>query len=615
MDSNYRGLDLSNPMERYLAINQIKQAVARNPDDPNLLIMLAEVYLSASFWHYAVDALRKALTLDPCQDKARLRLGKAYLARGMDEWQARWFSEAIEVLSKIQPGSAFYNDSRTYLAQSYFDLGIGDSAIAALRTVDRSKINVEGLLVLGLCFWQVEELDSADAVFREALHRMDQDQLQRYLFPFYLKKKPEIANGSDLFCLAEQFWRKRDSNPATPVNERLLEHIARVAFADLHFSVPRLGKAGSLTARGEVLVRYGIPTRWYFDPFGSGIVADEACFQNHYGKGGDDQRIGLVKEFGLASKIDKPSWIWDYGKFTLKFSDTFLNSDYDFPYHTSDAEIYAVITKLLPDSFELAFKRQTQILLEGINILDDHGNPAFKVNYALDRTVTEDKSTYSPQVNLLVQAAILDTSYNRIAYRKTAESIRADSSVSMLTPFPLISSLIFPSHKEARLVAIYVESLDNKAKGYATSGLEPKRFGSDLSLSDIEVRFAPSGPPNPSHSFKRNGRAYFRFEIYNPSADTNGIGEVDIYCRLELKGRKKRVFSGLLSKSIRRRTQDRLTSFSTSYNLRAIGSPIEHNLGLDLSKMQEGEYKFSLRVMDRRTGKSAEAHTNILVVP
>ncbi len=603
------------PKERHLAINGIKQAIAKDPQNPELYIELAECYLASSFWHYAVDALKKAIALDPSQDRARFRLGKAYLDRGIDEWQARWFAQAIDEFSRIPTTSPFYKESRRYLAQSYLDIGKGDSAIAAFGTLDRSRMGADDLLVLGLCFWQTQEFDSASFAFREAIRLMDQDQVQRYLFPFFSSKKPQIVDTSDVFILAERFWRKQDPNPATPVNERLVEHIARVAFADFHFSVPKLGTSGSMTTRGEVLIRYGFPKKWYFDPFGTGIVADEACLPVCYGDRSHYEDSRTVKDFASASDIDKPSWIWDYDTFTLTFFDNFLNSDYDFAYTTSDAEKYAILTNRVSDFYKLAFKEETRVIVDAINLLDNDGKPAIKINYATDSRVTQSKSRRLAEAKLLVQAAILDTSYNQIEYRRSVELIRADSSVAPITPFPLISSLFFRSHKDARLVAISVESLENKAKGYATCAFMPRRLEDDLSVSDIEVRFTPSGPPNPSHAFRMDGKAYFRFQIYNASTDTSGAAEVNLDFRLERKENERGSFARLLGKLARRGKQQMIASFSTSYPLRAIGSRIDHTLGLDLSKMEEGQYKFTLEVRDRKTARSTKSETDILVLP
>ncbi len=54
-----------------------------------------------------------------------------------------------------------------------------------------------------------------------------------------------------------RFWKKRDSNPATEVNEFKQEYLERVAYANLNFK--GLKKAGWQTDQGRVLLIYGRP--------------------------------------------------------------------------------------------------------------------------------------------------------------------------------------------------------------------------------------------------------------------------------------------------------------------------------------------------------------------
>ena len=51
------------------------------------------------------------------------------------------------------------------------------------------------------------------------------------------------------------FWQRRDPTPATPGNERLVEHYRRVLYAMQHFSTGRK----PWDRRGEIYIRYGEP--------------------------------------------------------------------------------------------------------------------------------------------------------------------------------------------------------------------------------------------------------------------------------------------------------------------------------------------------------------------
>ncbi len=63
----------------------------------------------------------------------------------------------------------------------------------------------------------------------------------------------------------EEFWRRRDTNPATPDNEYREEFYRRIAYANENF---RAGGPGWLTDRGRIYVLYGPPNRRDANPMG-----------------------------------------------------------------------------------------------------------------------------------------------------------------------------------------------------------------------------------------------------------------------------------------------------------------------------------------------------------
>ncbi len=56
-----------------------------------------------------------------------------------------------------------------------------------------------------------------------------------------------------------EWWRSQDPLPATLENERLLEHLERVAYAEAHFAYPE--RLTGFDDRGDVYVRYGKPDK------------------------------------------------------------------------------------------------------------------------------------------------------------------------------------------------------------------------------------------------------------------------------------------------------------------------------------------------------------------
>ena len=55
----------------------------------------------------------------------------------------------------------------------------------------------------------------------------------------------------------EQFWRRRDTDPATAINEFREEHYRRIAYANDRF---RSGIEGWATDRGRIYITFGPPT-------------------------------------------------------------------------------------------------------------------------------------------------------------------------------------------------------------------------------------------------------------------------------------------------------------------------------------------------------------------
>ena len=69
------------------------------------------------------------------------------------------------------------------------------------------------------------------------------------------------------------FWNSLDPLYLTAVNERKLEHYARVVAADLMFGSPALRERGSGSYAGEIWIRYGRPkTMWELKLFGGRVA-------------------------------------------------------------------------------------------------------------------------------------------------------------------------------------------------------------------------------------------------------------------------------------------------------------------------------------------------------
>lgn len=116
----------------------------------------------------------------------------------------------------------------------------------------------------------------ADSLFASALPGLD--DAGRRMFQDLATVLPAVDEGpwaeldeAQQDSLRTAFWRQRNPLHLTDINERLLEHMARVATAELLFGEPDTGLRGWQTDRGQVLIRYGLPQEIWQESTGGRI--------------------------------------------------------------------------------------------------------------------------------------------------------------------------------------------------------------------------------------------------------------------------------------------------------------------------------------------------------
>ncbi len=124
------------------------------------------------------------------------------------------------------------------------DKNTGETANADRRVFMTGETDMDALLYDDHYALGEEALDSMFQVLRPL---MTQDEIRTY----------RRSNADARQKLFVEFWKKRDSDMTTPVNEYYLQIRERVRYADEHFTYMNKG-AGS--DRGRVLLKYGHPT-------------------------------------------------------------------------------------------------------------------------------------------------------------------------------------------------------------------------------------------------------------------------------------------------------------------------------------------------------------------
>jgi GWxTD domain-containing protein len=124
----------------------------------------------------------------------------------------------------------------------------------------------EAQLYLGLGLHAAGREDEAAAAFERALALLPPAERAPYLSLEPVMRRRPAEDYETLDARARErfeslYWRLSDPLYLTDANERRLEHLARVTYADMRFSEPESGLHGWETDRGVIFIRYGPPRR------------------------------------------------------------------------------------------------------------------------------------------------------------------------------------------------------------------------------------------------------------------------------------------------------------------------------------------------------------------
>lgn len=280
--------------ERYL-----KRALDLMPRDPAALVEYGALLRKQS---RAVDARRildRALEAASEQGhaldarvlaRAHLHLGKVH-ERWWEDWEnLRWKGIPIADLKheerdrmvghfhralELDPGN---HEAITHLLGHLGDLGRWSEYLEEARAFTGARPDsYRAWLYLGVGLHETGRDTEASSAFQAAMDRMPESLLHPFrdvarLFPEESRERYRDAPDEDRTALREAFFRANDPLFLTNANERELEHLARVAWAQVRFSAPRSGLQGWETARGDIWIRYGRPPSRSQEGYGTGVA-------------------------------------------------------------------------------------------------------------------------------------------------------------------------------------------------------------------------------------------------------------------------------------------------------------------------------------------------------
>lgn len=265
------------------ALEYLKKALQQAPDSLEVHYYKALAHIGHSRTGVGRSDARQALReLDWIIDHDLLH-EDAYYQRGVVlrdyfrdyEGAVQQFRNQIDVF----PG---HMNARLALLENEMDVGGWDNAVAAAESIiTREPDRWEVYPALAGAYWMAGRLDEAMKAFEICFPLLPEKELDLY---FDLSHVLAPAEQKEFKGLDEEgrnnywthYWRSRDPDPKTMVNERLLEHFIRIAYSRIEFGT----KVWPWDARGNLYVRYGEPDirTGPGRPYAMGLIEDDWDF-------------------------------------------------------------------------------------------------------------------------------------------------------------------------------------------------------------------------------------------------------------------------------------------------------------------------------------------------
>jgi len=513
-------------------------------------------------------------------------------------------------------------------------------SLARLRY--QQKKNAEG----EKAYWQAVDgirnrLD-AELVFEEAKYLVSELELQEFR---PLVSPPEFNN------FFRRFWTSRDPTPAADYNVRLAEHYRRLLLAEKDYlfdgfrtwfnNPDKLGYQkfppmfylnDRFNDRGLIYLRHGEPDEkvtsvgetvvesWRYQPR---VDAPEMIF--HFvvdaNASGNNWRLTPFVEsrqfledrvnWGSAysrllfgGQLENLALVEDLGQQSRAAVDTGFRSDR----HTWDKNIQPLNTV----AYSAFFKAP-------------EGKSYFDLYYSVPLPSAKDLAGVDSEnlPALCEQGLILHDLQWREIERRRDQIAREQISDLARTP-SLVGQYHIAVPPDSYHVAFFIRQPATQRLGGWKEDLRVPNFdGGNLAISSIVLAssIAPSSEedvfvknglrilPNPSKRFARAQPIYVYFEVYHLAPETGGessfVIEYTTSLRKEKKSGAKKVFSifGGGSKPATTLSVERETNGTTSAEY----------LALDLNKAGTGDFRLSVKVKDKKSGKQSGSFIDLTV--
>ena len=428
--------------------------------------------------------------------------------------------------------------SRVLLGSVYYEARMPEQLVGLFRDyVKQHPEDPNGHFFVGLGYQIQDDLNRAYRAYVKGLAQLSETERQFMMSIFMLTDEKALERTGGVLPDEEaiqRFWTGRDPLFLTPVNERLLEHCNRVAYANLRFGDVLEGIEGWTTDRGQAYIRYGRPLSLSAQPAEVNV--------------GLDRPIGRQNDLARRSvsgrsyfKYTPRKEIWTYDGFSLIFDNTDNRGIWRFRIARIGQSLlgFKELVARVPEYYKdpYAWERY-DVPYQIAQFRADQGKTRVEVYYALqgEQVGHQEAGPGLQEVDVQQGLFLFDAAWDTV--RKEVGRVRrmpwvvydADGEGYLFAGEQL---MLDPG---AYHLGVEVEDQATKAVGTFRDSLRVRRFGYDsleassllLARRIVERQDRPFGReqfmilPDPLMQCAQGGQVSCYFEVYNLTQDTFG---------------------------------------------------------------------------------------------
>lgn len=303
LDNFKNALQLQKTPEAYTGLAKAEFEMGKLSDDPGDFWQQTQ---KAWYFREAVSNYQNALQLNPADLASKYELAEVYLYRR----EPKDLKAAAGLLEQVKSQDPKFRDVLILLGKTYDSQWETDKAVNIFEDYATAEgTNARVYLRRAIYAAQHDSLLAAEQYYMQALDDSDKTSqpilLEDVQMLFSRQDMENYQKTKNKSAFLKTFWLVRDPTPRTPENERVEEHLRRLAYVCKYFrSTESFRKYDD---RGTIYLKYGEPSYRYWDTGGGAEDGVQGLnrYQNEswtYDYVLGDNKDGLVFDFANKSK-------------------------------------------------------------------------------------------------------------------------------------------------------------------------------------------------------------------------------------------------------------------------------------------------------------------------